>query len=120
MIEFDYDLKHGFILPFSELTEVIWLMDLWTINAEFVRYKGAWFAEIRHENQEIQDMPNAIHYLFPVIEDIGADSLICLHPSAAIPTVHGLYFEEEELKHDLLEDWERFWDPLKSALHARR
>jgi hypothetical protein len=28
------------------------------------------------------------------------------------------YWEGDELKHDLLEDWCRFWDPLKRCLWA--
>ncbi len=75
------------------------------------------YAAIAYTNPELIDMPNYICYLFPVIEPgEGGRVRVCLHPSTAIPVAEGLYFEGAELRVDHLEDWGRFWDPLKAAL----
>ena len=75
-------------------------------------------ARIRYSNPEFADMPTEISYLFPAFRDATfgeAYILVCLHPSLAMPVVKGLYFEEGALKHDPLEDWQRFWPPLRQA-----
>jgi hypothetical protein len=35
-----------------------------------------------------------------------------------VPLSKGLYWEGDELKYDPLEDWCRFWEPLKRGLWA--
>jgi hypothetical protein len=43
-------------------------------------------------------------------------TLVCLHPSLADLVVQGLYFEGDKLQTDRLEDWYRFWPPLRRVL----
>ena len=48
----------------------------------------------------------------------GEDGLIvCLHIYMRKPIREGLYFEEDELSGDFVEDWEKFWRPLEAALN---
>jgi hypothetical protein len=46
----------------------------------------------------------------------GLKLLACFAPESIVPLSRGLYWEDDELKEDLLEDWSRFWDPLKHRL----
>ena len=123
MIEFDYELELGFILPLREIRECFTAVGHgeheWTLNAKFQTVDQRRYADIKYSNPGSGDLPNSIHYLFPIVEDGGAEPMVCLHPSAAIPLVSGLYFEGPDLKHDILEDWNQFWSPLRTALHAR-
>lgn len=123
MIVFDYELIQGFVLPLSELKECLPSMDRgahqWRVNPELRVRDRRTYAAIEYSNPEETDMPNAICYLFPVVDDGGKDPMVCLHPTAVIPVVQGLYFEGPELKQDLLEDWGRFWEPLRRAVASR-
>ena len=42
--------------------------------------------------------------------------LACFAPESIVPLSKGLYWEGDELKYDILEDWSRFWEPLKRCL----
>ena len=78
---------------------------------------------IRYSNPGFADMPTEISYFFPAFNDAMFEEaylLVCLHPSLAIPAVKGLYFEEGVLKHDLWEDWQRFWPPLRKLFPGSR
>jgi hypothetical protein len=75
---------------------------------------------------------NAISYSFPICVNVnlkrtipcfgehwpfGADGFIAvLHIYTKKPIREGLYLEDGELVRDFIEDWERFWSPLKAAL----
>jgi hypothetical protein len=79
--------------------------------------------EIRYTNPQFVDLPNEISYLFPAFNEsiLGMPYvLVCLHPSLAVPVQEGLYFEGAALKHDLLEDWYRFWPLLIAAVYRPR
>ena len=48
----------------------------------------------------------------------GEDGLmVCLHTYAGRQIRRGLYLEDEKLKLDGMEDWEKFWRPLEAALN---
>ncbi len=126
--EFSYETGRGVIVTLDELDATLRLIShgphRWTANLEQELVEDRQIsrrccARIRYTNPEFADMPTEISYLFPAFSDATfseAFILVCLHPSLAIPVVKGLYFEEGSLKHDLLEDWQRFWPPLRRAL----
>jgi hypothetical protein len=84
---------------------------------------GLWGEErcviIRYSNPSGTDLPNEISFRFRCLsydDPFGPIWLVCLHPSLAEPVRGGLYFDGENLKSDFLEDWRRFWQPIKKAL----
>jgi hypothetical protein len=76
---------------------------------------------IRYSNPSGTDIPNEISFRFRCLSYVYPFSpiwLVCLHSSLAEPVRGGLYFDGEDLKGDFLEDWTRFWHPLRTALVA--
>ena len=118
----------GTIITFADLETKLGLIShgqhRWT--ARLVRVSGesqmAWpqkCVEIWYTNPEFIDIPNQICFHFPAFDQvIGGESeiMVCLHPSLAELVVQGLYFEGDKLKTDCLEDWYRFWPPLRILL----
>jgi hypothetical protein len=49
-------------------------------------------------------------------DPIGLKLLACFAPVSIVPLSKGLYWEGGELNYDPLEDWCRFWGPLKRSL----
>lgn len=125
MIVFDYEIESGFIVPFDKLQRSLPSIDKdahqWRVQSTLQVRDHHAYAAIDYTNPELADMPNSLCYLFPVLDDgFGTkDPMVCLHPTAGIPVIQGLYFEGPELKRDLLEDWGRFWEPLRGALTSR-
>lgn len=131
MIVFDHELDFGFILSLSELDERLRLISdgphQWAthrITRPVLNQQGVLhtYIAVGYTNPETVDMPNFLCYLFPTLDNgssvgFSRDLLVCLHPSAAIPIAEGLYFEDASLKGDILEDWGRFWDPLRTVLN---
>ncbi len=42
--------------------------------------------------------------------------MVCLHIYMRKQIRRGIYLEDEELKWDVIEDWEKVWGPLEAAL----
>jgi hypothetical protein len=77
-----------------------------------------------------QDDLNSVSFSFPIVKNLnlpprlfgeqfpfGEDGLmVCLHVYTKKQIRMGLYLEDGEPKWDWIEDWERFWIPLKAAL----
>jgi hypothetical protein len=66
-------------------------------------------------------LPNYLCFCVPLFVDrsdlrSGPKLLACFAPESVVPLSKGLYFEGDELKYDPLEDWCRFWKPLKRCL----
>ncbi len=84
---------------------------------------GLWGEErcviIRYSNPSGTGLPNEISFRFRCLcydYPFGPIWLVCLHLSLAEPVRGGLYFDGEDLKSDFLEDWRRFWPPIRKAL----
>jgi len=76
-------------------------------------------AEVWYNNPGLRDMPNQLGFRLPVFcDEFGseADSLVCCHAALIEPIQVGLYFEDDRLLYDPLEDFDRFWPPIKQAL----
>jgi hypothetical protein len=72
---------------------------------------------------------NSICFTFPIVGNLnwpsrvfgkqfpfGEDGLmVCLHSYAGKQIRRGLYLEDEMLKWNGIEDWEKFWPPLEAA-----
>lgn len=127
MILYDHRIEEGHILSLTtlraRLERISFGAHQWT--ALLVPYPLAdrhgqhhTYVAIGYSNPDIPHMPNMLCYLFPIVagsEEHG-DPLICLHPTSAIPLTRGLYFEGDHLGADILEDWNRFWEPLAATL----
>ncbi len=64
---------------------------------------------------------NHLSFCLPLFVDrsdprVGVKLLACFAPESMVPLSRGLYWEGDELKYDFLEDWYRFWEPLKRSL----
>ena len=73
---------------------------------------------------------NSICFTFPIVGNLnwpsrvfgrqfpfGEDGLmVCLHVYTGKQIRRGLYLEDEKLKWDGIEDWEKFWGPLEAVL----
>jgi hypothetical protein len=74
-----------------------------------------------HSNPDSTRLPNHLCFCLPLFVDRsdpkgGIKLLACFAPESIIPLSKGLYWEGDELKCDPLEDWWRFWEPLKRCL----
>jgi hypothetical protein len=66
-------------------------------------------------------LPNHLCFCLPLFVDRsdsrgGLKLLACFAPESMVQLQRAYYWEGDELKHDLLEDWCRFWEPLKRCL----
>jgi hypothetical protein len=67
-------------------------------------------------------LPNDLCFLLPLVRLGGSrepnpDLLVRFSPRSTVPLTQGLYWEEDgTLKYDPLEDFDRFWTPLKQRL----
>lgn len=74
---------------------------------------------IRYSNPSGTALPNEISFRFRCLRydyPFFPIQLVCLHPSLAEPVRGGLYFDGGDIKADFLEDWRRFWHPIRKAL----
>lgn len=121
------DLGLGIIVSLEDLRKILTTLTTnehrWEVTDSFT--EGEFFVasnlsmDIWYSNPGLMDMPNELCYRFPALppRSIGAgDTLICLHPSLIEPVVEGLYFEDDQLKADFMEDFRRFWVPLRMAI----
>ena len=77
------------------------------------------YAHMWYSNPGTTDMPNQLCFGFPLLQDsfwLETESYVCLHPSLAVPVQAGLYFEGDRLLRDPLEDFDRFWAPIRKVL----
>jgi hypothetical protein len=130
MIVLEHEIESGYILPLGELQDhlshISFEGHIWTLHlvpqpvADRNGVVRGW-AALGYSNPEPGDVQNLICYLFPLVENavavgVKGTPLVCLHPSTVIPLLEGRYLEGSELKLDFLEDWGRFWEPLKAAI----
>jgi hypothetical protein len=71
-----------------------------------------------YANPDPTGLPNHLCYRVPLVmgkDDLGEGRtlLACFAPESIMPLSQGTYWEDGELKYDVLEDWFRFWKPLK-------
>jgi hypothetical protein len=70
-------------------------------------------------NPDPTGLPNHLCFCLPLFvdrSDRGLKLLACFAPGSIVPLSKALYFEGDMLKNDPLEDWCRFWGPLKRSL----
>ncbi len=118
----------GSIITFAELQDKLFEIShddhRWTAEAEYCsRRRGrrqVLAVRVWYTNPDLLDMPNQICFEFPAFPDeiwgSEDDALVCLHPSLITAVSEGLYWEEDELKLNGLEDFSRFWEPLREVL----
>lgn len=125
MLTVSFGIRHGLVLSLSDLRQVL---------DELSRERGRWWLEdplvLRHEDgtDTVQvfhslagpdQVTDEISFLVPVIHsgDLMDESRVsvCLHPELIRPQIEGLYLEKGRVLMDFIEDWVRFWEPLKQA-----
>jgi len=78
---------------------------------------------VGYSNPELGGLPNSLCFCFPLFRYKSARKgelthLVCFAPESVVPLSNGLYWEEDQLKGDALEDWDRFWNPLSGCLRT--
>jgi hypothetical protein len=129
MVTVRYSLSHGYVLSIADLRRVMagishgsrrWWIDS---NITFLRNPGEptlWLT-LFHACPISDQMTDELSFQVPVLHVSvvrGKDesALVCLHPETIRPHMEGLYFENDRVVGDCLEDWHLFWEPLKRAL----
>ncbi|MBX6361925.1 MAG: hypothetical protein IRZ03_17840 [Acidobacterium ailaaui] len=112
MITLTYNLRHGFVLSLADLRPM--LQDL-------ERDGKRWWIEESPTGEAITICHDEISFLVPVVSigDSMKDEsrlMVCLHPELIRPQIEGLYLENGRVLGDFIEDWTRFWEPLKQRL----
>jgi hypothetical protein len=75
------------------------------------------YARIWYTDRGQADMPNELCYGFPIFKDcFWRNTFVCIHPGLAVPVQMGLYLEGDRLLWDPLEDFDRFWPPIRKVL----
>ena len=104
------DLSHGAYQWASTTVSGIWVSN---------DYRSRQFLLVGYSNPEGGGvLLNALCFCFPVFiyrPAAGGElkHLVCFAPESVVPLSKGLYWEEDQLKGDALEDWDRFWKPLR-------
>lgn len=68
------------------------------------------------------NLPNEIVFRFPVVlaptlfYEARETTYACLSPFVAHAVQAGLYFQDDELRGDVFEDWDVFWLPIHAEL----
>jgi hypothetical protein len=133
MLHYSYQLEDGFITSLTDLRERL---------ADISNGDHQWAAQVLPKpmgigsggdlrryviigctNAPFETPPNHLCFLFPILLDPVPSPdeetlLICLHAEVAIMLSHGLYFEGDKLKGDVLGDWLTFWSPLGQSLQT--
>ena len=70
-------------------------------------------------------LSNHLCFLLPVVAlagctDSDAELLVRFSPWSTVPLSRGLYWHDGRLSYDPLEDFDRFWTPLKERLCSQR
>jgi hypothetical protein len=66
-------------------------------------------------NPLVFGLPLNIHRDHPEAEPA---LIVCFDPKSIVPLCKGLYWEEDDLQYDPLEDWDRFWSPIRKWVSA--
>jgi hypothetical protein len=76
---------------------------------------------VGYTNPDPSGLPNYLSFILPLVALGGGSGpdrelIVSLSPRTMTPVSKGLYFEDGNLKYDLMEDWARVWHPLKQEL----
>jgi hypothetical protein len=76
-------------------------------------------------NPDITKLENHLCFLLPAVAlagctDTDAKLLVRFSPWSTLPLSRGLYWHNGGLSYDPLEDFDRFWTPLKECLCSQR
>jgi hypothetical protein len=105
-----------------------WGADQWIarpVSGLFVSVDGEVrrFALAAFSNADPSDLPNPLVYSLPLTihrnhPEAEPELLVCFAPETVVPLAKGLYLEDGDLRYDALEDWHRFWQPIKKCVFA--
>lgn len=82
------------------------------------------FAIVGYSNPQPSNLPNALCFLIPMLALGGhrnspQELIVSFSCRSALPLTRGLYFEDDDVKYDCLEDWWRVWHPIRAALWSQ-
>ena len=92
------------------------------VSGAFVSHEGQVkrYIIVGYSNPDPSELPNHLGFCLPLVHrgapGVEPSLLACFDPESVVPVSNGLYWEEDELKYDQLEDWDRFWKPLEQCL----
>lgn len=74
--------------------------------------------DVFHSRTGPDQVTDELSFLVPVFGDWSDEhnALVCLHPDLIVAEMEGLYLERGRVLGDCIEDWFRFWRPLKRAV----
>jgi hypothetical protein len=130
-----YEMKCGFFACLSTLNQRLAEMSLcahqWMsliVPDVFLSVEGEprSYVIVGYSNPDITRLQNHLCYLLPLAALAGSgapnpDRLVRFSPWSTLPLSKGFYWDEDgNLKYDPLEDFHRFWTPLKQRLCPQR
>jgi hypothetical protein len=124
MLTVSFGIRHGVILSLADLRRVLEQLSLergrWWLEDPPVRLDGSiQTVQVFHSLAGPDQVTDELSFLVPVIPsgDSSDDSrvAVCLHPELLRSQIEGLYLEKGRVLMDFIEDWVRFWEPLKQA-----
>jgi hypothetical protein len=71
-----------------------------------------------YSNAQPTELPNPLVFALPLTiqrrrQEAEPALIVCFDPKSIVPLCGGLYWEEDDLQYDPLEDWDRFWSPIR-------
>jgi hypothetical protein len=126
MVSISFGIRHGLVLSLANLRLVL---------EQLTRERGRWWIEdplalhhngdtpmvqVFHSLSGPDQVTDELSFLIPVLVagDIRDEEhvKVCLHPELIQPQIEGLYLEKGRVLTDFIEDFARFWEPLKIAV----
>jgi hypothetical protein len=127
-------LHDGIIISLADLRRVLeelndiqgrwWLAEPLVLHPSGRSPNAAQLVEVFLCRSGPEQVTDELSFFVPVVA-IGAAldgerTLLSFHPEFIEPGVAGLYLEDGRIMSDFIEDWERFWGPLKLAAMRSR
>jgi hypothetical protein len=97
-----------------------WLQDPLTLHQGEVSRGVTGMIEVFHPKGGSEQVTDESSFLIPALSanDPGNedDAHIWVEPSRIEPSIEGLYLHNDRALTDFMQDWDRFWRPLKTAV----
>jgi hypothetical protein len=95
------------------------------ISGIFVSLEGEVrrFVLAAYSNPQPTELPNPLVFALPLTiqrrhEEAEPALIVCFDPKSVVPLCGGLYWHEDDLQYDPLEDWDCFWSPIREFVSA--
>jgi hypothetical protein len=121
-------LEIGLVVNLKILRETLRRLNIngrsWWIASDPHDAAARGYVSVGYGDPQCKDRLNTMYFRFPIVGDvtlqISTDRLVLLvDPSTCTPEAPGFYLEDGQVAQDSLEDFLRFYPPLKRALIKR-